>query len=65
MADQLVSMLTATQFCLEVELLNYILFQENCRQFFFFFGWDVIYRFCFSLNYYFPLFVSHARVEKK
>ena len=37
MADQLVSMLTATQFCLEVELLNYILFQENCRQFFFFF----------------------------
>ena len=66
MADQLVGMLTATQFCLEVELLNYILFQENCMQFFFFFfWWDVIYRFCFSLNYYFPLFVSRARVEKK
>ena len=41
MADQLVSMLTATQFCLEVELLNYILFQENCRQFFFWVGCNI------------------------
>jgi hypothetical protein len=29
---ELVSVFTATHFCLEIELLNWFLFHENCRQ---------------------------------